>query len=123
MQYKEQISATLRDRPYLLTIAGIALVALVGIIYIALTVEPRDIQVATRYVTYGDTNYYKGRWYSLYSFAALFLAIAIGHAALMMKFRALERRDFGLIFGFGTIVVLVIGILYAANVIQQIAFI
>jgi len=102
---------------------GIAVIALIGVLYIAFTVEPRDIQVATRYVTFGDTNYYKGKWYSLYGFALLFVAIAIGHGALMLKFRALERRDFGMIFGFATMVILLIGLVYAANVIQQIAFI
>ncbi len=123
MQYKEQIKATLHDRPYILLIASIALLALIGVVFIAFSVEPRDIQVATRYVSFGDANYYKGKWYSLYGFAALFAAIAVGHSMLMLKFRALERRDFGMIFGGGTLVILFIGILYAANVIHQIAFI
>lgn len=103
--------------------AAIAFVAMIGVLYVLITVAPRDIQVATQYTSFGETNYYKGRWYSLYGYAALFLLIAVGHSMLMLKFRALERRDFGMLFGAVTLVVLIVGIAYAANVIQQIAFI
>lgn len=123
MQYKDQLKLVIKDRPYITLMATVAFVAIVGTIYVLIAVEPRDIQVATQYTSFGETNYYKGRWYYLYGYALLFMAIAIGHALLMLKFHALERRDFGMLFGAGTIVVLIIGIIYAANVIQQIAFI
>lgn len=122
-QYKEHIKTVIHDRPYLGMMLAIALVAIIGIIYVLITVEPRDIQVVTQYTSFGETNYYRGRWYSLYGYALLYLAIAVGHGMLMLKFRALDRRDFGMLFGAGTLLVLVIGIVYAANVIQQIAFI
>lgn len=102
---------------------AILVVAIIGIVYVLAAVEPRDIQVATQYTSYGETNYYKGRWYSLYGYALLYLAIAVGHNMLMLKFRALDRRDFGILFGSITLLLLIIGIVYAANVIQQIAFI
>jgi hypothetical protein len=123
MQYRDHFKTVIQDRPYLFLMIAIAFVALVGSIYVLATVEPRDIQVATQYTSFGETNYYKGRWYSLYGYALLFITIAISHAALMVKFHALERRDFGVLFGAGTIMVLIVGTIYAANVIQQIAFI
>ena len=122
-QYKELLKTVIHDRPYLTMIVAIIVVAIIGIAYVLVTVEPRDIQVATQYTSFGETSYYKGRWYSLYGYALLYAAIAFGHGMLMLKFRALERRDFGMLFGAVTILVLIIGIVYAANVIQQIAFI
>ncbi len=123
MQYKQLINDTLKDRPYIATIIAVIIVALIGIVFVSFNVEARDIQVATRYSSFGDANYYKDKWYSLYEFPLLFAAIAVGHSMLMLKFRALERRNFGVLFGLGTIIVLIIGIVYAMNIINQIAFI
>lgn len=123
MQYKQLIRNTLGDRPYLAIMLSVFAIAIVGALFVLFAVEPRDKQIYTQYSSFGEVHYYKGKWYSLYAFAAAFVAIAIGHNMLMLKFRSLDRRDFGLIFGIGTIVVLVVGIIYVANVIGQIAFI
>lgn len=123
ISFKELFKRTLSDRPYLSVIVAIVTIAVLFTMYMVFSIESRDIQVTTRYSSFGEANYYKDKWYSLYGFALLALAIAAGHSALMLKFLALDRRDFGKLFGMLTIVVLLVGWVYAANVIGQIAFI
>lgn len=123
MQYKQLTKDILNDRPYLAIMVAIIIVAIIGALFVVFAVEPRDKQIYAQYSSFGAVHYYKGKWYSIYEFALMFMAIAAGHNMLMLKFRSLDRRDFGMIFGAGTIVILLVGILYVANVIGQIAFI
>lgn len=123
IHYKQLFKQALGDRPYFSVMVGIAVVALLFIVYTLLTIEARDIQVATRYSSFGEANYYRGKWFSLYGFSVLAAGIAVGHNLLMLKFLALNRRSIGMLFGLLTMLVLVIGWLYAANIIGQIAFI
>lgn len=121
--YKHLFKQALGDRPYLAVMVAIVVVALLFIVYTLLTIEARDIQVATRYSSFGEANYYRGKWFSLYGFSLLAAGIAVGHNMLMLKFLSLNRRSIGILFGLVSILILVIGWLYAANIIGQIAFI
>lgn len=123
VSYKDTLKATLADRPYLSVMIALIIVALIATLYVVFSVESRDIQVTTRYSSFGEANYYKGRWFSLYGFGILFLAIAGAHSVLMLKFRALEHRSFGLLFGGLSILIILIGLVYVSNIIQQLAFI
>ena len=122
MNYKQTFKQVLSDRVYLSVIVGMVVAAIVTTVYILLTVEARDIQITTQYSSYGQTNYFKGQWYQLYGFIALAILIAAGHTALMLKFVALQYRNLGILFGITSIVVILVGLVYAANVIQQLAF-
>lgn len=123
ISYRELIKTALADRTYVAIIVAIFATALITVLFLLFSVEARDIQIANRYSSFGETNYYRGRWYSLYGFGVLALAIAVGHSTLMLKFLGLDRRGFGILFGLMTILILVIGLVYAVNIIQQIAFI
>jgi len=123
IDYKQMLKTTLSDRTYLAVIVGMVVMALVATLYIILTVETRDIQVTTRFASFGETNYYKGKWYELYQFALLAIAIAGAHSALMLKFRALNHRNFGIVFGLATMLIILVGLVYVSNVIHQLAFI
>lgn len=123
MQYRQIFKETLTDRQYLAIMGAIFAVAIIGTIYVLFAIEPTDKQIYTQYSSFGEVHYYKGKWYSLYGFAIAFMSIAVGHNMLMLKFRSLQRRDFGAVFGVGTVVILFVGLLYIANVVGQIAFI
>lgn len=85
------IKSFFRDR----SMTGLVAVLLVGlvsyVIYVALALEPSDLQVATRYTAFGDTHFYRNKWYYLLSFMA-FGAIMIGlHVSLAIKLYGREQ--------------------------------
>lgn len=55
------------------------------VIYIAFALEPSDLQVATRYTAFGDTHFYRSKWYYLLSFIIFGVILMGAHTALSIK--------------------------------------
>lgn len=68
------------------------LIGVINIIYISLTVEPSDLQVATRYTAFGDTNFYRNKWYYLLSFILFTVALLGTHIALAVKLYGRQQK-------------------------------
>lgn len=84
------IKAYFRDR----TLLGLtALLVAVGVsycIYVGISLEPSDLQVATRYTAFGETNIgthqgYGNRWHYMLSFIVFGVLLMALHTALAVK--------------------------------------
>lgn len=115
---KDTIKQITADRGYLGLYIGIIAALIVFIIYLTISIEARDIQVVTQYSAFGESHFYKARWYYLYSFIGLAVLTVIINGALMGKLLRYERRDIGLALGWLTVVFLVVAILIAHAVVQ-----
>lgn len=80
-----------------LTILLIA-VATLYCIYVGLSLQVSDVQVAVHYTAYGGTNFYRDKWYYLISFIGFGASFAVIHTVLMLKLYAMERRQLALLF-------------------------
>lgn len=98
-----------------------ATVVITGIIYclvLGFTVQPRDVQVYTRYTAFGEAHFYKNYWYYLVSFVIFGAIVTVSHVALMIKLHNLERRQTALIIGYLALVVLVVAAIYGLSIMR-----
>lgn len=119
---KHQIIKTLQsimaDRPYFALMAAVSATALLYAVYVILSVESRDIQVVTHYSGFGESHFYRSSWYYLYSFAGLGVLMAVVQSAIMAKLFKYERRTLGMLFGWMSLLLILITTVYTFNILQ-----
>lgn len=82
------------DRAMLGLVLALLLVAVGYTVYVALALQPSDLQVATRYTAFGDTHFYRNKWYYLISFILFGVVVTVVHTALAVKFYNRGQRQF-----------------------------
>lgn len=98
----------LQDRPVLLLMLLIAFVGVAYVIYAALSLSPTELQIATKYTAFGDTQYYRNKWYYLLTFIGLAVVIVSTHTGLMAKLHAREMRSMAVAVGWLSVLLLAI---------------
>ena len=95
---KESLKALIKDRPIL--IAGLALIvtSLSVMAYFLVKINPSDLQVSTRYTTFGTEHIYAAHWTYTLSFAGFCLAVLALHMMIVKKLYTLKNRRFALFF-------------------------
>ncbi len=89
----------------------IVLLILLSIIYtisVAISLQPTEVQVATRYTVFGETHYYREKWYYLISFVLFGLMIAGLHTLLIIKLLLNDMRNFAIGFAWLSIIIITI---------------
>lgn len=112
------IKSFLRDRTMVSLTIVLFLVAVIYIVYIALALEPSDLQVAIRYTAFGDTHFYRDKWYYLLSFILFGITLAGVHTALAVKLFGRQQRQLAALLLIFTIFLFVIGWIIARSVLQ-----
>lgn len=112
------IKIVLADRFITLLIGAMVLVALAYCAYVGLSLRPSDLQVAVHYTAYGETHFYREKWYYLLSFIGLGLVIIVLHSALAIKLYILERRQLAIFFIYASLLVLLIAWILTAAVLR-----
>lgn len=111
----------LADRPVLLLLIGLIAAALIYCVIVGVSLRPSDLQVAVHYTAYGETNFYREKWYYLLSFIGFGLILAIIHSAIAIKLYVLERRQLAIFFLWVSLLVLVIG-WFLTSAVLRVAF-
>ena len=111
----------LADRPVLLLVIGLVAAALAYCLIVGLSLRPSDLQVAVHYTAYGETNFYREKWYYLLSFVGFGLILAIIHSAIAIKLYVLERRQLAIFFLWVSLLILVIG-WFLTSAVLRVAF-
>lgn len=93
----------LDDRALLFMVATIVFLTIFYVLYVAFSLAPTDLQVATRYTSFGETGLYRSKWYYLIGFIIVAIAIAISHAGIMVKLAARGVRPMAVAFGWLTL--------------------
>lgn len=86
------------DRLLAVLMTTFIVACLVYCIYVAVSLHPSDLQVAVHYTAYGDTNFYRDKWYYLISFIGLGLILAIVHTIITGKIYLQSRRPLAILF-------------------------
>lgn len=76
--------------------------------YVALSLHPSDLQVAIHYTAYGETTFYRDKWYYFITFVVFGGVIGILHSILTAKIYAQGRRQLALLFLGASFLVMVI---------------
>ncbi len=99
---KENIITALKliivDRLVTVLLSSFILLCLAYCLYVGLSLRPSDLQVAVHYTSFGETNFYRAKWYYLLSFIVFGLGLAAFHTILTIKLYVQERRQIALAF-------------------------
>ena len=107
------------DRPLLFLTVWIVIVTIFYALYVAFSLNPTELQVATRFTSFGETQLYRNKWYYLISFIAVAVLMTVMHTGLMVKLKARGVRPIALAFGWLTVLMLVILFIVTGRVLSS----
>jgi hypothetical protein len=96
------------DRLVVALIFLFILISIAYCIYVGVSLKPSDLQVAVHYTAYGETNFYRDKWYYLVSFIIFGIVVMSAHTALIVKLFTQERRQLAILFAWLSILLVVI---------------
>lgn len=105
----ETVKKFLGDRTLLSLSMAVIILGLFYVIYIALSLEQSDLQVATRYTAFGETHFYRNKWYYLISFVVFGISLIGVHLALSVKLFGRGHRQLAAGFLALTLLLLIVG--------------
>lgn len=109
---KSTLSQILADRTMLLLCAGVLLGGIIYIIYVAFNLSPSDLQLATRYTSFGETHFYREKWWYLLSFVGFGLLFIVAHIGMLAKLYVIGLRPLAYAFAWLSLIVLVLMFVY-----------
>lgn len=112
------LKQVLADRKMLFFSIAIFLGGLVYIAYVALSLHSSDLQLATRYTSFGETHFYRNKWYYLLSFVLFGVLYIIMHIGIMVKLYVSEMKPLAAAFGWLSFIVLVLLFSYTYHVLS-----
>jgi hypothetical protein len=77
-------------------------------IYIGVSLRPSDLQVAVHYSAFGETGFYRDKWYYFINFIVFGVILAITHVVLTVKLFIQGRRALALSFVWFSLLLIVI---------------
>jgi len=89
----DAVKSFFRDRTMTTLFVVLLLVTIMYVVYVALALQPSDLQVATRYTAFGDTHFYRNKWYYLLSFIFFGIMVTGVHTALAIKLYSRGQRS------------------------------
>ena len=110
---KLSIKRVFTDRTFLMLGAALVASAVIYLLVTGLTLQARDVQVYSRYTSFGEAQFYKSPWQHLILFVLFGLLVTGIHLALMIKFHNLDRRGAAILVGVAGIGILFIGLMYS----------
>ncbi len=96
------------DRRFIVALIFLVLSGLVYCVYVALNIHPGETQVVTHYTAFGQTNFYRDKWYYLISFVAFGVISVAAYAALACKLYKHKGRELAIPFTWLGVVTIVI---------------
>ena len=115
---KQSFKQVITDRPFMVLAVGLLLAGIVYALIIGFSIQPRDVQIYTRYTAFGEAHFYKSPWHYTLTFIAFGVFVATAHAALMAKLHALGRRQSAFLVGWLGIAILSIAAVFALSIIR-----
>lgn len=92
------IKPLLSDRFMIVLTIVFILLTLFYCVYVGVSLRPSDLQVAVHYTAFGETTFYREKWFYLINFIVFGLLIAVTHTILTVKLYAQGRRQIALLF-------------------------
>ena len=115
---KDYYKKLTKDRWWLSLVIANVVIAVIMMIAIAVSIQPKETQVFTHYSAYGVAGLYKGYWYFLWNYAFLAVIVLVAHGLLSVKLQHVGRRDFALVLLWATIGILLLIGVYALAIIN-----
>lgn len=105
------------DRQITAMIVLLIVLSIVYCLYIAISLKPSQLQVAVHYTTFGETFYYRDKWYYLLNFIFFAISITIINILLVIKLIIMDRRGLAFIFAWFSVLVFIVAFFITRSVI------
>lgn len=115
---KDAIRLLIQDKPVFGLSVSILVLAAAYITISSFMIHASDLQVVIHYSSFGETNFYRDRWYYLVTFIGMGALVALTHIGIMGKLLTLEKRHVAIVVGWMTIVLIVVAFLLTKSVLQ-----
>lgn len=96
----------------LLLCTGLLFGGIAYIVYVAFNLTPSDLQLATRYTSFGETQFYREKWWYLLSFIGFGLLFIVAHIGMLAKLYVIGLRSLAYSFAWLSLLVLVLMFVY-----------
>lgn len=106
----------LADRAALFLVFAIILSTIVYTAYIAFSLKAGDLQLQTRFTSFGETHFYRTKWFYLLSFIGFGLLFALLNVGAIIKLQLNGMRSLAIAFGWFSIILLILAFVYTSNV-------
>ena len=115
---KDAIRSLIQDKPVFGLSISILILSTVYIVVSSIMIHASDLQVVIHYSSFGETNFYRDRWYYLITFVGMGVLVALTHIGIMGKLLVLEKRQVAIVVGWMTIVLILVAFLLTNSVLQ-----
>lgn len=112
------IKPILADREILGFFLAIIALTLVYVLYVILSLRPTDVQVATHYSAFGDTHYYRNKWYYILTFVVFGFVFAAVHIGIILKLIKEEFRPLAIAFAWLSLMLLVVAFIFTHSILS-----
>lgn len=102
------IKLILADRVLAVLLFLFIILVIAYAIYIGAALRPSDLQVAVHYSSFGETSFYRDKWYYFINFIIFGIFMAITHTIITAKLFIQGRRPLALSFAYFSLVFIVI---------------
>lgn len=111
-QIRDLFKIAVKDRPLLSALILLWVLAVAYVVVSLATLTVSEHQIVTHYSIFGESHFYRSRWWYLLSFALAGLIAALVHTMLAVKVLHQEARRLAIAVVYsGSIVVLVLGVM------------
>jgi len=115
------VKSILADRLLTTMVVVLLLLCVSYCIYVGVSLRPSDLQVAVHYTAFGGTNFYREKWYYLITFIVFGALIGAMHTALIVKLHMQGRRQMAFMFGWLSLLLVVIAF-FITHAVLKVAF-
>ena len=103
------IKLILADRALALVLFLLILLVIAYGFFVGLSLRPSDLQVAVHYSAFGETSFYRDKWYYFINFLVFGVILLVGHVVITAKLYIQGRRPLAMAFAwFGLLFMVVV---------------
>jgi hypothetical protein len=115
---RSTIQQILADRAMTLLCLGLILGGIGYVIYVAVNLSASDLQLAIRYTSFGETHFYRDKWWYLLSFVGFGLLFIVAHVGMLAKLFVIGMKHLAHSFAWLSFVVLILMFVYTYSVLN-----
>lgn len=97
---------------------GLILGGIGYIVYVAVNLSASDLQLAIRYTSYGETHFYRDKWWYLLSFVGFGVLFIVAHVGMLAKLYVIGLKQLAYSFAWLSVVVLILMFVYTHSVLN-----
>jgi len=106
------------DRHLTSVFIAMILLALAVTVYMALSLHPSELQLVSRYSSFGTTHFYREQWFYLFVFAIFAWVVAFAHIAISKKTYDVSGRPMAIFIAWLGVAIIVLDWITAGSILN-----